>query len=179
MIRCFIAIDFPREIMEEIERVQKELKGKKNWQGKLTETENIHLTLKFLGEIDEKKVEIVKKRLHEIRFPRFNSYIGNLGVFTPAEIKIVWIHIIGEELIGLQKWIDEMLWDLFPKEKRFMSHLTIARVKKVKDTKLFLEELGKIKTQNLKIKINDFYLFESKLKPTGPEYVELEKFRLM
>ena len=178
LVRCFIAIDFPKEIKNEIVRVQRELAKKKMWQGKLTEAENLHLTLKFLGEISSDKVEEVRKRLREIKFPRFNCYLGNLGVFTPTRIKIVWIHIIGKEILGLQKWVDEKLWDLFPKEKRFMSHLTIARVKNVKDSKLFLEELEKIRAQNLKFPVASFSLIKSELKPKGPVYTDIESFKL-
>ena len=60
LTRAFIAIDFPSEIVKEIARVQ-ELLGKVKFTGKITELENLHLTIKFLGEIDEKQVEEVKK----------------------------------------------------------------------------------------------------------------------
>ena len=179
MTRCFIALDFTREFRDEIERVQQELWKKKTWQGKLTERENLHLTLKFLGEIPEERVEDVRKRLREIKTPKFSCYLGNLGVFTPLFVKIVWVHIIGKEVLELQKMIDEKLADLFPKERRFMSHLTIARVKIVKDNKLFLEELGKIKTRNLKLPVREFYLFSSELTEKGPIYSEIEKFSLL
>lgn len=177
-VRCFIALDFTRDFRDEVERVQQELSKKKVWQGKLTERENLHLTLKFLGEIPEDKVEEVRKKLREIKMKKFDCYLGNLGVFTPSFIKIVWVHIIGKEVLELQKLIDEKLSDLFPKEKRFMSHLTVARVKIVKDNKLFLEELGKIKTQNLKFPVREFYLLKSELTEKGPIYSEIEKFSL-
>ncbi|MBU4086828.1 MAG: RNA 2',3'-cyclic phosphodiesterase [Nanoarchaeota archaeon] len=178
MIRCFIAVDLSLEAVKEIERAQRELSKKKTWQGKITEPANLHLTLKFLGEIEEERVEEVRRRLREIKFPKFSCYIGNLGVFTPNNIKIVWAHIIGNEVLGLQKWVDESLWDMFPKEKRFMSHLTIARVKMVKDKKLFLQELEKVKTQNLKFPVKNFYLIKSELREKGPVYTTLEKFEL-
>ena len=178
LIRCFIAIDFPKDIMNEIERVQKELGKKKIWQGKLTERTNLHLTLKFLGEIPESKLEEVKKKLAEIKIPQFHSYLGNLGVFTPSFIKIVWIHVISKEILELQKLVDEKLKDIFKPESRFMSHLTIARIKKVKDNKLFLEELGKIKAQNMRFKVDDFVLVKSELTEKGPIYTDLERFSL-
>lgn len=177
-MRCFISVDFNRDVRDELERVQQELTGLKVWHGKLTERENLHLTLKFLGEIEESKVEEVRKRLREIKMPQFSCYLGNLGVFTPSFIKIVWAHIIGKEILELQKQIDEKLKDLFHPEKRFMSHLTIARVKDVKDNKLFLEELGKIKTQNLKFSVREFYLMKSELNEGGPIYTDIEAFRL-
>jgi 2'-5' RNA ligase len=59
-----------------------------------------------------------------------------------------------------------------------MSHLTIVRVKKVKDKKIFLEELKKIKVQNLGFSVDRFYLLKSVLKPEGPEYSVIEKYDL-
>ena len=56
LTRAFIAIEFPDEVVKEIARVQ-ELVSKIKFTGKLTELENLHLTLKFLGEISEEKVE--------------------------------------------------------------------------------------------------------------------------
>ncbi len=177
-MRCFIAIDLTRDVRDEIERVQQELLARKGWAGKVTERENLHLTLKFLGEIDEGKLKEVISKLREIQMPDFSCYLGNLGVFTPSLIKIVWIHIIGKEVLELQKQIDDKLRGMFPPEARFMSHLTIARVKSVNDKKLFLDEIGKIKTQNLKIPIREFCLMKSELGENGPSYMEIEKFRL-
>lgn len=178
-VRCFIAINFPKEIKKEIERAQKEVELRKVlWGGKLTEPENLHLTLKFLGEIPESRVEEVRKRLRDIKMRRFNCYLGNLGVFTPSLIKIVWVHIIGKEVLELQAQIDKRLEDLFPKEKRFMSHLTIARIKKVMDNRIFMHELEKIKTQNIKFPVLSFSLMRSELTKEKPIYSEIEKFSL-
>jgi len=174
--RCFVAIDFPKEIREEIIRVQSELKKKNLFHGKLVEEENLHLTLKFLGEISAEKVEEVKKKLKDVKFSEFKAYLGELGVFSPSYIKIVWVHIIEKQILELQKKIDEKLSELFPKEERFMSHLTIARVKDVKDKKIFLEELGKIKVQNLSFSVSGFYLLKSELTEQGPIYSILEEY---
>ena len=155
-MRCFIAIDFPRNVMNSIAGVQKELQNKKVFHGKITELENLHLTLKFLGEIPEERVEEVKKILKTIKFSKFNSSLGELGIFNPRFIRLVWIHILGGKILELQKQIDEKLKDLFPVEERFMSHLTIARVKNIKDKKLFLEELKKIRVPKMEFPIERF-----------------------
>lgn len=183
VVRCFIAIDFPREIMDEIARVQEEL-GKLN-QGsaapimKLTEKENLHLTMKFLGEIEEEKIDEIRKKLREIKFQKFKCFLGELGVFSKSFIRIVWIHILGKEIEEMQKAVDEKLSSLFEKEERFMSHLTIARIKFVKDRKLFLEEIKKITVKKLEFPVSEFYLVKSELKPEGPVYTEIEKFSLI
>ena len=179
-IRCFVAIDFPREVINEIERVQGELRKKKIFHGKFVEGENLHLTLKFLGEINIKKIKEVKKRLREIDFPDFVGVLSELGVFSQKFIRIVWIKILGSCVFELQKKIDGVLskGNLFKKEERFMSHLTIARVKQVFDRKLFLKELKKISVRNLKFDVWGFCLMKSELKPEGPVYSVLGEYRL-
>lgn len=177
-IRAFIAVDFPREAVKEILRIQNEIKKKNILIGKFTEEENLHLTLKFLGEIDKEKLEKVKEKLKELKFKKFQSYLGELGVFSSNFIKIVWIHLLGKQFLDMQKQIDETLKEQFEKEERFMSHLTIARVKKVKDKKLFLEELKKIKVSNIGFSVDRFYLLKSVLKSGGPEYSVIEKYDL-
>lgn len=177
-IRCFVAIDLPREMIKEVERVQNEIKKKKIFTGKLTEGENLHLTLKFLGEIDLNKVEKIKEKLKEIKIKKFQAKTGSLGYFSPSFIKIIWIKCLGKGIFDLQKQIDEKLLDLYKKEERFMSHLTIARVKDVSDKKIFVEELKKVSVKELIFDVNSFFLIKSELKPEGPDYTLLGEFAL-
>jgi len=132
LIRCFIAIDFTDEIIKEVARVQEEL-GKIKFRGKLTELENLHLTLKFLGEIDENKVKEIRKKLGEIKFKEFEGKTGRIGTFSiRGNPRIVWVKVEGKEIWDLQKEIDRGMGELgFKIEERFMSHLTIARLKYV------------------------------------------------
>ena len=172
-MRTFISIEIPDEIRKEIVNIQTHLP---EFYGKKTEFENLHLTLKFLGEIDEGKIEKVKEKLGEIKFEKFDTEIDSIGVFSEKFIRIIWLHLKNCE--ELQKKIDFVLEDLFKSEKRFMSHLTIARVKKVDDKKLFLERLNQIKVPDLKFKVDSFYLMESKLSDKGPKYLVIEKYNL-
>jgi 2'-5' RNA ligase len=60
-----------------------------------------------------------------------------------------------------------------------MSHLTVARVKKINDKKLFLEELKKINISKMNFEVNEFCLTESELTKEGPKYRVIEKFYLI
>lgn len=173
--RCFIAINFPDIIIEEILRIQGLIKKDNIFIGKFTERENLHLTIKFLGEIDEIRIEEVKEKLKEIKFNNFECSIGKLGVFSRKEVRIIWIKIEGG-IYDLQKQIDKSLKDIFDQEIRFMGHVTIARVSKINDRKRFFEVLNKIK--DLKFKVEEFKLMESELRKNGPIYTEIEKYRL-
>lgn len=173
-MRVFIAVDFPEEVKKEIIRIQKRLP---EFSGKLTEKENLHLTLKFLGEIDEKLVEEVKKKLKEIKFEKFSAEIDLLGYFNPAFIKIIWLHVSNCEEI--QHEVEEKLVGMFKPEARFMSHLTIARVKNVEDKRIFTSELKKIDIEKTKFVVKSIKLKSSELTPEGPIYTDLLEIKLL
>jgi len=173
MIRCFIAIDIPKEIKKEIVAFQEILPM---FEGKTTEEENLHLTLKFLGEISEEQVEEVKKSLKTIKIKKFRAKLGDAGLFSPSFIKILWVKI--ENCDGLQKAVDDSLEKLFKREKGFMSHLTIARVKSVRDKKVFLNAFKGLNPEPLEFDIKKFSLKKSTLTPDGPIYEDILEIKL-
>lgn len=176
-MRAFISVEISEEIKKNIVKIQNELFKQKLFDGKLTEPENLHLTLKFLGEISEKEAGEVQKKLKEINFKKFNAKISEIGVFSPSFIKIIWVKIDGGEVMELQKEINDKLSELFAREVRFMSHLTIARVKNVKDKKKLLDFLASLKLSEMEFLVNSFELKKSELTEKGPIYSTIEKFR--
>ncbi len=174
--RAFIAVDFPSEVVKEIARMQ-ELLGKKKFVGKLTELENLHLTLKFLGEINSEQLNKLKTRLKTIQFKPFNAFLEYAGTFVRHNNpNIVWLKVGGSGIIQLQKQIDESLKGLFKPESRFMSHLTIARVKYAADKQDFIEDVKQLKVQKINFTISEFKLKSSELNPLGPVYTDLETY---
>ena len=176
-MRTFIALELSKEAIDEIKRIQELIRKKILFIGKFTEPENLHLTLKFLGEIDEKKVGEVKKRLREIDFGNFEAELADIGVFSKKFIKIVWIKLNGKKVFDLQREIDDKLKDLFEPEQRFMSHITIARVKNVKDRKELIEYLKNMKGRRVKFNVDGFFLKKSELFPEGPVYEVIENYK--
>lgn len=173
-MRCFISIDFPNEIIENVKDIQKQLP---EFIGKKTEAENLHLTLKFLGEISDDKIKQVQEVLRQIKFKAFESEISSVGVFSEEHIRIVWMHLTNCN--KLQKEVDKALQKIgFGFEQRFMSHLTIARIKKIKNKIKFLEKLKKIKIPKRKFAVENFKLKSSVLMPEGPVYGEIERYNL-
>lgn len=177
LVRCFISIDLGdmgEVVFKEIARVQNVLSNK-NFIGKLIPLDEAHLTLKFLGEIDEEKVKEVEKRLSEIKFDEFECVLDSIGYFNYRKSpRIIWIKIGGRGIFELQKRVDEVLGDLFPQEERFMSHLTIARVKYVKDKKGFVNHVKGIGLTKIKFKVKEFKLKESKPLRIGIASLEKE-----
>jgi len=174
--RCFVALDLSREAINEIKRIQELIKKQNLFTGRFTDSENLHLTVKFLGEIDEEKIEKVRERLKQVKFPSFEARIGEVGVFSKNFIKIIWVHLVGAE--KLQREIDEALKDIFDPEQRFMSHITLARVKYVGNKNALLEYLESIKPEKISFNVDKFFLKESQLFSGGPVYSDLDEYDL-
>lgn len=177
-IRAFICLEASEEAIMEVARIQ-EMLDNARFHGKKTELENLHLTLKFLGEIPEEKINKIKERLREIKFAKFSAKFVEPGIFSfRGSPKIVWIKIGGKGVFDLQRQIDEtMIAEGFKKEERFMSHMTVARIKYVTDKSNFVSYIKKLAIKKIEWEIKSFFLKKSELKTYGPIYTTLEEFK--
>lgn len=173
-MRLFIAIDVPESIKEHLTFLQRSIIDTDN-NLKLIHPKNIHLTLNFIGE--EKKPEKVIKKLQKINFTPFNLQLSELGFFpTKENPHILWVGLKKNKyLFDLQKKIDLF----FTPKKSFKPHLTIARIKKIKEEEKIinlLQQIEKLQVKNLSFKVKSFRLYKSTLTPIGPVYEVLETF---
>jgi 2'-5' RNA ligase len=179
-MRCFIAIDLPDEIksriFHEFEKLPKSL-----FKGKITKKENLHLTLKFLGDITKDEVEKIKSRLKETKLEKFNCKIGKTGFFDENHARILWVELESNsnQLHNLQKLIEEKLPEFRVDNKEFNSHITTARIKSTTNKEMFLKEIKKIHFKDLEFEITNFYLMKSELKREGANYKVIEKYSLV
>lgn len=170
-MRLFIAVEIPEGVKEKMGKLARELPEDGISRVK---TENMHFTLKFLGEVEEGKLVEIKKILHMIEFSPFSVRMRGVGVFpNESYVRVVWAGAESEEMEGLARKVHTSLAGMFEGEE-FSAHLTLARVKKRADFREFLkkhsgEEFGEFK-------VDRFILFESKLQPGGPEYRKLMEF---
>jgi 2'-5' RNA ligase len=184
VIRAFIAVDLDDPVIEKICNVVEILKSRITeirWLRK----ENLHLTLKFLGNIAESQVEPIATALrHPLGlFSPCNISAKGLGVFPDfRRPKILWVGLTGDQLVQLTAEIESALMPLgfTPENRAFTPHLTIGRWRE-----------GNRPAKNLRQKIgslNDFefgacavrqiVLFQSVLKPEGASYSELRTIQL-
>lgn len=171
-MRLFIAISPPDEIKDKIANLTDSLSSGEPGLKRVSK-ENCHLTLKFLGEVGEKKAERVEATISKIKAEKFKITLEGTGAF-PSEtyVKVVWVGVKEgrEALIDLQKEIDEELSKIgFRKEKYFKPHLTLARVKFLKDKLGSLERLKKADFVG-EFTAESIELVESTLTPKGPIY---------
>ena len=175
-MRLFIALNIPEEIRKKLYEEAVLLKKEGMFEGKVTGKDNLHLTLKFLGDVEEEKVGEIKERLNGISLGKFDVMLGGLGVFDENFVRIIWASLLGVE--ELQGEVDRVLLGMFPREERFMGHVTIARVKNVKEKRSLIDRLKVVRLDNFKFRVESFELMKSELSKSGPEYEVLEKIEL-
>ena len=174
MVRTFVALELSGEIREQLKEAQQVLRG---CSARLTFVDPalIHITAKFLGEVDEKRLVEVQDALKNIAFTPFPVTAGVVTVNNPRRPHTVWCTIDdGGKGVQLLNLIEAALAPLgfAPEERRFTPHATVARVKSP-DPSLFtvLSQLrdktyGSCMVSGMKLK-------ESTLSPQGPVYEDL------
>lgn len=176
-MRAFIGIDLPKEIKDKLYTLQKEIGNnyaKINWVHK----KNLHLTLKFFVDISETDVKRVISMMKDFKFNPFKARLGELGFFPNINNpRVLWVGLEPlSELMNFQGDIDEKLSCSFNREAKFNAHLTLGRIKLIKDKEKFLRLLKNIKIPNSVFEISEISFVKSMLTRDGPKYKLLEKF---
>lgn len=180
-MRCFLAIELSEEAKKELIGIQEELSN--FFEGKSVESENLHLTLKFFGEIDEKDIVDIRKNLKELKFNQFSANLGKIGFFPNENaIRVVWVSLEPlEQLRQLNVEVNSSLEGLGLRKDDFdfQSHVTLARIKNVKDKAEFLKKVQGIKIKPVSFEVKEFVLKKSMLTEKGQIYEDVEKFELI
>jgi 2'-5' RNA ligase len=182
-MRLFIAIDLDERVRGEIAKVINRLE-KGGFDVKWVEPRNVHITLKFLGEVREDLVAGVKERVSGVLrdVKGFSIRIGNLGYFgSPGYVRVIWVDILEgrESLVKLSGLLDRELGDIRKSEHGPSPHLTIGRVRSGRKRDELLREIRYMKDVKLcELDVNDVKLKRSVLDEGGPVYSDLEVFRL-
>jgi 2'-5' RNA ligase len=190
MIRSFVAIDLPDVVKERLELVMEALrKQMPHADIRWSRSGSIHLTLKFLGNVEENDLPRIQEVLAQIaqRYPPFSFTIGELGCFPNLNRpRVVWIGVQEGQgvLVALQREIEESLAPLgFKPEKRaFHPHLTLGRAKRHirrGDQRRLGELISDATVEKLaRVRTEGFRLMRSDLYPDGAVYTSLEVFPL-
>ena len=180
--RAFIAIDLPASIRSSLAEAQEILKSF-GFRVKWVRPQNIHLTLKFLGNIDPDNIDkiVAAMTLAAKDFTGVSLVVKEIGVFPDIRRpRVIWAGLNGqpEILENLQQTLDSHLADLgFPKETRpFKGHLTLGRVKGKIGSARMKTAIDKLKGfESQSFEINDIILFKSELRPTGVVYSKVQR----
>ena len=184
VIRAFIAVDLSPEILERIEQVSLDLRARmKDVPVRWVPVENIHLTLKFLGNVSTANLEILKDILGKVvsSHSECDISVGGIGAFPkPHNPRVIWVGMeVPQELVTLQHNIEIETARLgYSREHRpFSPHLSFGRVSRnasAQDVHAIAEVLENYKVGFLgATRLKSVYLYRSDLKPDGAVYTPI------
>ncbi len=182
-MRVFLAVEIDENLLNKIYDVQRELM-KCEAPVKYVETENLHCTLKFFGEIDDNKLnDVIRTIENKIKnHEPFKINIKKTGVFpNESYIRVLWLGMEDvEPFSNLQKDLDEDFVKMgFKKERSYTPHLTIGRVKGSRNKEELLEKLKDMGDVEIgEMDISKIVLKKSELTPVGPIYTTIKEFDL-
>ena len=183
-MRTFIAVEIPFSIQKSIQYQVDQLRNligesPVRW----VPAKNIHLTLKFLGDVSQADVDVINEiiRIEAQTHPSFDISIGGLGSFPNSKrTRVLWIKIQAPtELEALQREIESACTraGFRPEIRPFSPHLTIGRVRRgvtSSDQLNIHKVLSEIKIDSLgTARVDSIHLFKSELKPSGAIYSKL------
>ena len=187
-MRVFIATDIDEEVRKGLADLQAELQSKvdiKKSDVKWVNPKNIHLTLKFLGEIKDKDVVEVCNITKEAagRHKAFELSAESVGCFGGKSARVLWVGTGKgrENLLELQKDLEQQLDSAgWPAEKRrFSGHLTLCRIRNPKAGARLAETAEGYKDFKLgTISVDSTSVYQSQLTPSGPIYTVLGNYKM-
>ncbi|MBM4388461.1 MAG: RNA 2',3'-cyclic phosphodiesterase [Deltaproteobacteria bacterium] len=183
LVRTFLAVPISEEVKQVIEGLSIRLKAMLP-DVRFVKKENLHITLRFLGEIEQDRINELKKALINpvCGFGRFKIFMAQIGAFPHIKRpKIVWIGVKDpdQKLRELYNSVDSALTGLGlpPEERSFTAHLTLGRIKegrKLNDLDRVLEPyFGRAFGESI---VDRVTFFKSELMPDGPIYTPLMEF---
>jgi 2'-5' RNA ligase len=178
IMRIFVAIEITdKEVVDSIKKFQDKI----NIDAKPVESDNLHFTLQFLGEVSEEITHEIIQILHTVKFSSFDVNLKGVGTFPKIKLpRVIWIGTDengGNTLIQLSKKVREALEPLeFFSDKPFKPHITVFRIKKkIEDISNNLENL-KRKDFGMQ-RICSIKLKKSELTSNGPIYSDLVEIK--
>lgn len=185
LLRCFLAIELPESILNRIGEVQRALKSSKadvRW----VNPENIHLTLKFFGNIEEFQIESIVKSIEEpIRTTSpISIAVQGIGAFPGLKNpRVIWVGLNDErkELVPFQNRLERELEKVGfqPEDRPFHPHLTLGRMRSNQGKDELVRGMERYREEEFgNFQVERVVLFKSDLRPTGPIYTVLREIRL-
>lgn len=177
MYRLFVAVDLPEEIKKEVGAMGFGIPGAK-W----VEPEQLHLTLRFIGEVDGGVFADIREALDEVRGEPFPMRLKGFGHFPPRKPpRVLWVGVEGnEELVRLRNRIEQALVraGLEPEHRKFSPHITLARLKETPLKRLTNFFAGNALYASPSFEVSEFHLYSSRLSPKGAVHTREETYPL-
>lgn len=185
-LRVFCAIELPPEVRAQAARYIESLRaGRPEVKASWDREEKLHLTLKFLGEIEAGRVELLASAIERAAAHTnlFELVIRGTGAFPPGgRPRVLWLGVVDEsgELARLHQSLeDECAREGFPREeKSFHPHLTIARLRRPEGARRLADLHKSMAFETSAFSVHEMVLMRSELSPRGSSYTALSRHRL-
>ena len=185
MVRSFLAIELPKAILEKIGEVQGDLKSSHS-DVRWVSPEKIHLTLKFLGNIEEARIDpiirAIEDSIHNTQI--FSVGVKGMGAFPYwKNPRVIWMGLIDGKgiLVPFEKQLETELEKIGfePEGRAFQPHLTLGRVNSSRGKEELIRRMERYREEVFgDITVERVLLFKSDLRPTGPIYTPLREVKL-
>ncbi len=183
-MRLFIAIDLHSELREKITNLIQKLKAT-GADVKWVEPENLHITLKFLGDVEEERIdeirEIVRSSLSNQK--AFDIEIDGMGFFENEKyLRVIWIGLSKgkERVMELMDILNRALNHIRHERLKSAAHITIGRVRSGKNKQALLDAIKKLSTLDIGSQIvKEIAIKQSQLTKQGPVYRDVEILKLI
>jgi 2'-5' RNA ligase len=180
----FCAVELPEEVRRRLEEhVLKLRKTVPDAAASWSRVENIHLTLKFFGNVERDRIPVISVVATRTvaEFSPFPIGVGDTGVFPrPSRAQVLWIGVNDPsgKLSALQERLEnECAAEGFPKENRaYRPHLTIARIRRPEGARHLADTHLQMQFPVTNIDLNELILFRSELSPKGSKYTPLSRY---
>ena len=176
-MRLFIAIDIPETIRRDIGGMGRSLARSRS-----VPDDQLHLTLKFIGEVEGSRVLDIEEKLQEICRPPFSLCLKGVGVFPPRGVpRILWAGVEPHDnIVALRNTIERTLAEIdIPREKqKFTPHLTLARLKDCPLRRLQELLAGNALLRTPDFPVDRFHLYSSRLTKSGAIHTILRTYPL-
>jgi 2'-5' RNA ligase len=175
-MRLFVALALPESVTDQLLDMQSGVPGAR-W----SDAENLHLTLRFLGDLDGRDANAVDDALSAISAPKFMLQLKGAGEFGGKTPRALWAGVApSEPLDHLQRKVDSALrsLDLEPDTRKFMPHVTLAYLKGAPRERVTEFVVRHALYASAPFEIGEFTLFSSHLSPNGSSYVAERSYPL-
>ena len=180
-MRVFIAVDIPDKVRKTLGDVQRELRPLTS-SARWVAPESIHITLKFVGETPEKRLDDIDTALTGLSWKPFTITVRGVGFFPGTRSpRVFWAGMEAPTMEGLAEQLDTLMERSgFEKEKRaFRPHLTLARAKDTRIDSSLVSAAAKYEEHAFgSFSVDRVFLFKSTLKPSGAVYEKLKEYLL-
>jgi 2'-5' RNA ligase len=177
-LRAFVALEVPAQVLDSLVDFQKEIMAT-GADLKPVERENLHFTVKFLGEISEAQAAEVASRLGKLSLKVVEVEVRGVGAFpSPARPRVVWAGVSPEHEGLVAPLANEVIASLDGIGERddrpFRAHLTLARVRSGLNSRQLGELLSKNSERSFgSVKLSELKFKSSVLTPSGPIYRDI------